>query len=73
MPLYYFLIEFADRQHGDDEGTWLPDDAAAQGHALRIIRELKEGGGYDDTGLVMIVRDESGREVLRVSFAEGVH
>jgi hypothetical protein len=26
----------------------LPDDAAALGYAGRIVRELKEAGGYDD-------------------------
>jgi len=69
MPLYYYVIQFRDHQHIDQEGTWLPDDGAARDHALRIIRELREGGGYDDPDLAMIVKDESGRELLRLPFS----
>ena len=29
---------------------------------MRFLRELKEGGGYDDPGLFMIVRNEAGRQ-----------
>jgi hypothetical protein len=65
MPRYCFILRWPDwRQHRDDEGTDLPNDAAARDYAHRMIRELKEGGGYDEPGLEMVITDESGREFV---------
>ena len=69
MPRYYFIIQFRDRRHDDPSGTSLPDHGAAQAYALRVIRELKDSGGYDDPDVTMIVKDASGREIFSIPFA----
>jgi len=53
---------------GDQFGTFLPDDAAALAHAIRVIRE---GGGHDDTRMMMIVRNEKLKTVLSLPFHPG--
>jgi hypothetical protein len=68
LPRYYFVIQWPDREHGDNHGTVLPDDAAARNYAERVIRELKESGGYDDPGLSMIVRNEAGKQIFVIPF-----
>ena len=50
------------------DGPDLPRDADALDYASRIIRELKQGGGYDDPGTVMIVKDKAQRVVLSIPF-----
>ena len=58
LQRYFFIIRFSDgREHGDYEGTVLANDGAAREYAVRIISELIDGGGYDDPGLSMIVKD----------------
>jgi hypothetical protein len=57
--------------HDDLEGTVLPDDRSAQANAQRVIRELREGGGYADPGLCMIVRNEAGKQLFVIPF--GIH
>ena len=37
-------------------GTRLSDVATALNHAERLIRELKENGGYNDPNLMVIVK-----------------
>jgi hypothetical protein len=49
----------------------LPDDAAALAHAIRIIQELKQGGGHDDRRIMMIVRNEKLKTVLSLPFHAG--
>ncbi len=49
-------------------GTVLEGDGVARIYANRIIGELKEAGGYDDPGLAMTVRNESGKAVFIVPF-----
>jgi hypothetical protein len=39
-------------------------------YAQRVIRELKEAGGYDDPNLTMIVVDEVGQEIFAIRFFE---
>jgi hypothetical protein len=70
MPRYYFAIRHRAFCNSDDAGTELGNDAAARVYAERVIRELQEGGGYDDPQLSMIVTDLSGREVVTLAFAE---
>ena len=48
----------------------LPDDGAAVIYANRIIGELKEAGGYDDPGLVMIIRKEGSESEIRCRFLQ---
>ncbi len=65
MPRYFFDLRFPDRTDEDSAGTVLSDDGAALIYANRIIGELKEAGGYDEPGLVIIIRkDGSATETL---------
>jgi Domain of unknown function (DUF6894) len=66
---YFFVIKNGPIEGNDEEGLVLPDDAAANEHALRIIRELKEAGGYDEGDWTLIVFGEGGRQVCSVPFA----
>ena len=65
---YYFIIRWPDHDDGDPEGTRFPNLAAARLYAERVIRELKEAGGYDDPGLLMVVADRDGNEILAIPF-----
>lgn len=68
MPRYFFALHWPAGVHDDPSGTVLPDHDTARAHAQRIIRELKEGGGYDDRGLTMVVRDHTGKTVHSIPF-----
>jgi hypothetical protein len=46
----------------------LPSDDAALAYGRRIIRELREAGGYDAPGLTMIVRDAGGEAIFLIPF-----
>ena len=49
---YFFSVRWPDHEDDDTNGTLLSDEAAALGYADRLVRELKEGGGYNDPGLM---------------------
>ena len=49
LPSYHFVIRCPDRDHVDPTGARFQNVAAARRYAERVIRELKEGGGYDWT------------------------
>jgi hypothetical protein len=68
---YFFSIRWPDRVAGDQLGTFLPDDAAAFAHAIRIIQELTRSGGHDDPRIMMIVRNEKLKTVLALPFHAG--
>lgn len=68
---YFFTVRWSDHDDDDRHGTELPDDAAALGYADRIIRELKDGGGLDDPGLMMVVKNEMHMTVLSLPFLAG--
>jgi hypothetical protein len=68
---YFFDIRWLDHKDRDRLGTSLPNDAAALDHAMRIMRDLRRGGEYEDPGLMMIVRDESLETVLSLPFLAG--
>jgi uncharacterized protein DUF6894 len=69
LQRYYFIICYSGHEYGDGEGAALPDEAAARAYALRVVRELIQDGGCDDTGLRVIVVDETGRQVFVTPFA----
>jgi len=46
----------------------LPNDEEAKEYALRIIRELKGAGGFDDPDLKMIVKNSSGKLIHLIPF-----
>jgi hypothetical protein len=70
MDRYFFHLLGTREAGEDDAGTLLPNDAAAEMYGRRIIRELKQGGGYDKPGLAMIIKNEAGRHVASIPFAE---
>lgn len=65
---FFFIIQWPDGIDDDAEGTLLSGKEAAHAYAHRIIRELKEAGGYDDPAPVMIVRDTDGTTVYSIPF-----
>lgn len=70
MPRYHFTVQSEAVIRGDPDGTQFDDDAAAETHALRMIRAMKQGGGYADAALSMLIEDEDGRLVSQVRFAD---
>lgn len=69
VRLYFFDLRGpAERRDDDREGTLFASDCDALNFANRIIRELKEAGGYDDPGLSMIVRDAAHKTLQSIPF-----
>jgi hypothetical protein len=64
---YFFGLRWSD-EDDDANGTLLSDDAAALNYADRLIRQLKDAGGYSDPILKVIVRDGMKRVVLSIPF-----
>jgi hypothetical protein len=65
---YFFDVRWPDREDDDPNGTLLSDNAAALNYADRFIRELKDGGKYNDPNLMVIVRDGMKKVVLSIPF-----
>jgi hypothetical protein len=65
---YFFGLRWSDHEDDDANGTLLSDDAAALNYADRLIRQLKDAGGYSDPNLMVIVRDGMKRVVLSIPF-----
>jgi hypothetical protein len=73
MPRYFFVIDGDDVTDRDDDGTQLPHPEAARRYARRVIRELREAGGYDDPNLAMFVKDANGDILFSVPFLGSLH
>ena len=68
MPRYFFALYGPDDEIiSDPTGTILADKFQAIAHAKRIVRELKDGGGYD-AGWALVVTDDDGDEVASLPF-----
>ena len=65
---YYFGLRWPGHEDDDANGMLLSDDAAALNYADRLIRQLKDAGGYSDPNLTVIVRDGMKRVVLSIPF-----
>jgi hypothetical protein len=65
---YFFGVRWSDHEYDDPNGTLLSDNSAALNYADRLIRELKEGRGYNDPNLMVIVRDGTKKVVLSIPF-----
>ena len=65
---YFFIIRWPDHDDDDAEGTLFLSQAAALAYARRIVRELKEAGGYDLPGMMMIVQSEAGDVIYSIPF-----
>ena len=70
MVPYYFAVDGYGEHHEDRGRSLMADDAAALAHALRIIRDLRNSGGYEDDALTMVVRDGDGRTLFRIPFLQ---
>lgn len=65
---YFFVLQWSNRQNEDSYGTPLPSDAEALRLAYRIIRELKQAGGYEDPNLKIIVKNADNQVIHIVPF-----
>jgi len=71
IPRYYFVLHGPNNEtHDDLGGTDFPDKLGALSYGMRVIRELKEAGGYDDAGWTMVVKDGGGGEIMSLPFAD---
>lgn len=70
MPLYYFHIRNGSALERDPEGMELPDLQSAHAEALVASRELAEAAPEFDKDTLIEIADETGRTVLRISFAD---
>jgi hypothetical protein len=68
VPAVFLWPAVVDHEDDDANGTLLSDDAAALNYADRLIRQLKDAGGYSDPNLMVIVRDQMKRVVLSIPF-----
>ena len=68
MPRYFFAIRWPGGRKDDLDGTFLPNEAAALSYAERTIESLRKEKGYDDPGLMMLVRNERQQIVLSIPF-----
>ncbi len=68
MPRYFISIQSTNFEDPDEEGTLLPDDAAALDYACRIVRELRANDGYDDPRMAVRVQNERRQMVLSIPF-----
>ena len=67
---YFFDLEDGEPPFRDPDGALFPGPDAARTHAEQIVRELKEGGGYDDPLLVLLVKDENGTAIFSIPFVD---
>jgi len=63
---YFFEIQTPDK--AEDCVEVAASDLAAREYANRIIRLLKEVDGYDEHGLIMVVRDHAGHTLCSTAF-----
>ncbi len=69
MPRYFFDYRDGEQLATDSEGTELPDLGTAQAEAVQTLAELARDAlpGSRRKSLVMLVRDEAGRDKLELS------
>ena len=73
MPMYFIHFTSADDRYEDLEGVDLPDDKAACDYAILDARYLMDEGFVDRSdwpGWRVEVADETGRQLLALTFAE---
>jgi hypothetical protein len=67
MRRYFFIVEEPNFTHHDSGGLVLLSHDAAIAYALRLIRELKDGG-YDPAGAVLHVQVGDGETIISFPF-----
>jgi hypothetical protein len=70
MRPYFFDVSSYGEHHDARGGKLMPDDGAALDHAMGIISELRNSGGYDDPALTMVVRNAAGKTIFAIPFLE---
>jgi hypothetical protein len=70
MPRCFFVLEGQDEKYGDSAGTMFADQTSALAFGARIMRELKDAGGYDEAGWILHIRDERDGAVASLPFAK---
>ena len=68
MPRYFFAIRWPDGRKQELTAAFLPNEAAALSYAERTVESLRKENGYDDPGLMMLVRNERQQIVLSIPF-----
>lgn len=69
MSKFYFVIQGPDKVLYDDRyGTEFLGRAEAVSYGKRIIRELKDAGGYDGPEWVLLIKNESGQLIALLRF-----
>lgn len=69
LPEYIFTIRSGEQVYEPPRAVELSGgDQAALDYACDLVRQLKKDGGYDDPGLVILVRDERGRSIFSIPF-----
>ena len=66
-PYYFDVLSYGEK-HDYRGRTLMADDDAALDYARRLIRDLRETGGYDDPALTLIVRNAVGQTVFSIPF-----
>ena len=59
MPRYYFNLRQEGRLIEDQDGTNLPNDAAARIHAAQVATELSRNAAEQTFGGILLVNDEA--------------
>jgi hypothetical protein len=74
MPMFYFNVHDSDVLMSDDEGTDLPDVAAAREHATVVAKEIMfrrdQMMDRDWSRWKMSVHDDEGSELLEFTFSD---
>ena len=71
MTRYFFHLRTTDGvEVTDDDGDDLPDDAAAEAHAIEAIKQLVKGSSLDWAACSFEVHDEENRHVMTVWFKD---
>jgi hypothetical protein len=71
MPRYFFVLHGPDDElHNDVNGTELSDKTQALTYGRQIVRELKDSGGYDKPGWVMVIINGTGEQIASVPFTD---
>ena len=69
LARYYFHVFNGPIAARDHIGVDCYNETGAFSYAERVIRELKDAGGYDDTSLSILIEDAAGREVCSIKFS----
>ena len=68
MTRYFFILRSEEKENDDRYGTLLPTDVHAFDCANRLVQQLKQDGVYNDSPLLMVVKDATQRIVFSIPF-----